>query len=110
MTAKFLLSLTKISQIKRARPSTASITQPNSAEVGNLLFIAIRCPSIYRLDYLYFELGRVVTNKRFIKSVNFSIVCSLYDDDNNNNNNNNNKPLGLTTLTSVDEKDRDTWN
>ena len=26
MTAKFLLSLTKLSQIKRARPSTASIT------------------------------------------------------------------------------------
>ena len=58
ITAKFLLSLTKLSQIKRARPSTASITQPNSAEVRNLLFIAIRCPSIYRLDYLYFELGR----------------------------------------------------
>lgn len=48
----------------------------------------------------------MVTNKCFIKSVNFSIVCSLYD----NNNNNNNKLLGLTTLTSVNEKDRDTWN
>ena len=48
----------------------------------------------------------MVTNKWFIKSVNFSIVCSLYD----NNNNDNNKLLGLTTLTSVNEKDRDTWN
>ena len=46
----------------------------------------------------------MVTNKWFIKSVNFSIVCLLYD----NNHNNNNKLLGLTTLTSVNEKDRDT--
>ena len=47
----------------------------------------------------------MVTNKWFIKSANFSIVCSLYD-----NNNNYNKLLALTTLTSVNEKDRDTWN
>ena len=48
----------------------------------------------------------MVTNEWFLKSVNFSIVCSLY----HNNNNNNNKLPGLTTLTSVNEKDKDTWN
>ena len=60
----------------------------------------------------------MVTNKWLIKSVNLFIVCSLYDNSNNNNNNNNNnyyyyyyyKLLGLTTLTSMNEKDRDTWN
>ena len=50
----------------------------------------------------------MVTNKWLMKSVNLFIVCSLYD--NSNNNNNNNKLPGLTTLTSMNEKDRDTWN
>ena len=53
----------------------------------------------------------MVTNKWLIKSVNLFIVCSLYDNSNNNNNNNNNNKLpGLTTLTSMNGKDRDTWN
>ena len=51
----------------------------------------------------------MVTNKWLMKSVNLFIVCSLYDNSNNNNNNNNKLP-GLTTLTSMNEKDRDTWN